>query len=90
MKIKVKKTLQALLFLIPALLLISIFFLYPLVNVFITSFQEWEALGDSKWIGLENYKETFQDSETWQSLWNTVIYTLIVTPMILFQRLFLQ
>ncbi len=82
MKIKVKKTLQALLFLIPALLLISIFFLYPLVNVFITSFQEWEALGDSKWIGLENYKETFQDSETWQSLWNTVIYTLIVTPMI--------
>ena len=34
--------------------------LYPLVNVFITSFQEWEALGDSKWMGLENYKETFK------------------------------
>lgn len=66
----------------PVLLLVSIFFIYPLINVLITSFQKWQVLGASEWIGFENYIETFQDREFWQSLWNTIIYTLIVTPFI--------
>jgi len=81
-RIKTKNSLKAILFLIPVLLLISIFFFYPLINVFVTSFQKWSVLGSSEWIGLKNYKETFKDLEFWKSLWNTIIYTLIVTPMI--------
>ncbi len=77
-----KRTRMSLLFLLPALLLVGIFFLYPLVRVFIMSLQHWQVLGDNEFIGLENYGRVFTESEFWKTLWNTVIYAAIVTPMI--------
>jgi multiple sugar transport system permease protein len=73
---------RSLLFLSPLLVLIAVFFVYPLVNVVVMSFQKWHVLGANQFIGLENYKTTITNSEFWLSLWNTVIYTIIVTPMI--------
>ena len=46
------------------------------------SFQEWNPLGGSKFVGLSNYIEILESKEFWQTLWNTTIYTIIVTPMI--------
>ena len=77
-----RNTIKSLLFLSPALVLVSVFFLYPLLRVLIISFQEWQVMGGSDFIGFKNYLKVFQDDEFLQTLWNTFIYTIIVTPMI--------
>jgi len=61
---------------------VALFFVYPLVQVLALSFQNYSVLGASEFIGINNYRSVVVDSEFWQSLWNTVIYTLIVTPII--------
>lgn len=81
-RIRLRRTLISILFLSPALVLTAVFFIYPLFRVFIMSFQHWRVLKGAEFIGLENYAKLLRDGEFWKTLWNTVIYTLIVTPMI--------
>ncbi|MDD4218951.1 MAG: sugar ABC transporter permease [Sphaerochaetaceae bacterium] len=70
------------LFSLPVILLVLIFFVYPLFDVFRISFMEWTVIGTKKYIGFSNYLKTFQEFEFWQSLSNTLIYTIMVTPLI--------
>jgi len=70
------------LFSLPVILMVLVFFMYPLFDVFRMSFMEWTVIGSKKYIGLMNYLITFQEFEFWQSLGNTLIYALMVTPMI--------
>lgn len=76
-------------FLTPALLFTAIFFYIPLIEAFRMSFYDWALLGESEFIGFTNFINLFNDPEFWQSLWNTVIYTAIVTPMIFIPAIFL-
>ncbi|MDD3681355.1 MULTISPECIES: carbohydrate ABC transporter permease [unclassified Mesotoga] len=82
MKQKTRKGLYGFLFLLPVIVMISIFFIYPLIKVVLMSFQEWKIMGGSSFVGLSNYKKALADDEFWKTLWNTVIYAIIVTPMI--------
>jgi multiple sugar transport system permease protein len=82
MKQKNRKCLISLAFLSPIIIMVSIFFVYPLIKVIIMSFQEWQVMGGSKFIGFSNYVNALTDGEFWKTLWNTVIYAIIVTPMI--------
>ncbi|KUK79262.1 MAG: Permease component of ABC-type sugar transporter, partial [Mesotoga prima] len=76
------KGLFGFIFLLPVIVMISIFFIYPLIKVVLMSFQEWKIMGGSSFVGLSNYKKALVDDEFWKTLWNTVIYAIIVTPMI--------
>ena len=82
MKQKTRKGLFGFLFLLPVLVMVSIFFIYPLIKVVLMSFQEWKIMGGSSFVGLSNYKKALADDEFWKTLWNTIIYAVIVTPMI--------
>jgi len=82
MKQRRRKALLGLLFLLPVIIMVGVFFVYPLIRVIIMSFQEWHVMGGSEFSGLANYKKAFSDNEFWKTLWNTTIYALIVTPMI--------
>ena len=82
MKQKTRKGLFGFIFLLPVIVMISIFFIYPLIKVVLMSFQEWKIMGGSSFVGLSNYKKALADDEFWKTLWNTVIYAIIVTPMI--------
>jgi multiple sugar transport system permease protein len=86
---KSRKVFLGILFLSPVLVMVSIFFLYPLFRVVVMSFQKWQVLGGSEFIGFENYAEALTDNEFWKSLWNTIIYAAIVTPMIFLPAIFL-
>ena len=46
------------------------------------SLHNWPLLGDSKFIGLDNYANIATDNRFWDSLLFTVKYTLFVTPVI--------
>ena len=82
MKQNRKKTLLGILFLFPAIVMVSIFFVYPLIKVLVMSFQKWQVMGLSEFVGFSNYKRALTDNEFWKTLWNTTIYALIVTPLI--------
>ena len=77
-----KEQLVGLLMVSPALILLAVFFLYPLVNSFYMSFHIWPLFGKPKWVGLDNYIFMFQDERFWESLKFTFVYTLTVTPML--------
>jgi multiple sugar transport system permease protein len=68
------------LFLSPALILIGVFTLIPIVMTFIISFHSWSMLTpitDMRWVGLQNYQNLFQDSNRIQALGNTGIYVVL-------------
>lgn len=74
-------------FILPAMLFVGVFFLYPLVNVVIMSFQNFPLLGERSWIGFSNYTAAFQDTEFLRTIKITLLYTVIVTPLLFFTAL---
>lgn len=70
------------LYLMPFLVFIIVFTLYPMLNVFIVSFKNNYGFlkGDYTGIGLENFKTVIKDKEFKQALSNTFLYVLFVVP----------
>ncbi|NQT61301.1 MAG: sugar ABC transporter permease [Bacteroidetes bacterium] len=76
-KIKLTEEKAAFIFIAPALVLLTLFMIYPVIYNIITSFTNFSLknLNNSQFIGLENYKNLFQDSNFYMALKNTVIFT---------------
>ncbi|OLT07747.1 hypothetical protein BJF90_13890 [Pseudonocardia sp. CNS-004] len=49
-------------YLVPALVLYLLFFVYPFIQTFISSFTSWDGISDPVFVGLDNYAEFFRDS----------------------------
>ncbi|MBC8159908.1 MAG: sugar ABC transporter permease [Roseiflexaceae bacterium] len=82
MGIKQRNRLTPYLFLLPALALMAIFTLYPLVSVAYLSFTEYSILSPPQLVGLENYQRLLSDKVFWLSLRHSFTY-LLVTPLII-------
>lgn len=54
---------------LPTIVMLLIFFYYPAINGFLTSFQYVDVRG-SQWVGLENYQRLFSDTRLLQSFRN--------------------
>ncbi|NTE88055.1 carbohydrate ABC transporter permease [Agrobacterium rubi] len=69
----------------PAITLMMLFIIIPTLAVIVLGFTDFE-LGYSgfRFVGFENYAELFSDRTFRKSLWNTVVYTAIVTPFSIF------
>lgn len=67
----------------PAVLLLVAFMVVPMVyTVFYSGFQYQIMRPDRmEFIGLQNYAKLFADSDFWQSLKNTVYFTIVVVPL---------
>jgi multiple sugar transport system permease protein len=63
----------------PAIVLVTIFFLAPLLFTIWMSLHRWPLMGSPRWIGLDNYTRMLGDSRFWNSLGFTAEYTLVVT-----------
>lgn len=64
-------------FLLPALLLLGVFFLYPLVRTVDISLMEFTRTGRSHYVGVENYGRALADPGYRNGLRNTVLLTLV-------------
>ncbi|RXZ83742.1 sugar ABC transporter permease [Paenibacillaceae bacterium] len=62
-------------FIIPALLLYAIFYLYPLSSTVIYAFSEWDGLSQPVFNGLDNFIRAFQDAQIYRSLLNNLAFT---------------
>jgi multiple sugar transport system permease protein len=72
-----------LLYILPALLFVSAFVLYPLGRLIYTSLTNASLLGGSRFIGLDNYVRAFGDGTLRSALFFTVKYTLYITPILM-------
>ncbi|MBF2049173.1 MAG: carbohydrate ABC transporter permease [Leptolyngbya sp. IPPAS B-1204] len=72
-----RDTLLAWLFLAPALILLSVFVLYPIAYLGYLSFTSGSfTRAGVHWVGLKNYSRLFTDPEFWQVVSNTIYFTV--------------
>lgn len=64
-------------FMLPALLLIGLFTLLPFVQGVVLSFQSWDGVGATAFVGLSNYQRVFADNIFWASMVNVAKFGLI-------------
>lgn len=72
----------AYLFIAPAMILLLLFNIIPLIaSLVISTFDVSMTLNDARFIGLGNFVEAFHDSRFWNSMWVTVKWTLVEMPV---------
>ena len=78
-----KRNAKAWLYLLPAILFLGMFMVYPLVDVFIYSFEEGFnfASQTSEGVGLYNYSKVLHDPYFMQAVKNTFILVIITVPV---------
>jgi len=62
-------------FILPSIMGILLFWVFPIGFSFTLSFSKWEMFGKPVFIGFQNYQKVFHDELFWQSLLNTVYFT---------------
>jgi len=66
----------------PAIVLMMLFIVLPTIAVICLGFTDFElGYGQFRFVGLENYADLISDRTFRRSLWNTTVYTAIVTPV---------
>jgi putative chitobiose transport system permease protein len=70
------------LFLLPAVALIGVFVVYPIIAVVYYSFTDYDIVRPPVWVGFDNYVQLFADKTFWLALTHSFIY-LIVTPILI-------
>lgn len=76
----VKKYIISYAFVLPAMILNLVLFLYPFLQTVVMSFYDWPILGAKKFILFDNYARLFGDEQFIKSLVFTLKYALFVTP----------
>jgi len=73
-------------FITPALVLIGVFFVIPVLGALVLSFTDFDiySIGnpaDTRFIGLGNYRSLFADPLFWKALRNTAYYVVVGGPL---------
>ena len=72
----------AYLFIAPAMILLLLFNIIPLIaSLVISTFDVSMTLNDARFVGLGNFVEAFHDSRFWNSMWVTIKWTLVEMPI---------
>lgn len=80
----------AYLFIAPAMILLLLFNIIPLIaSLVISTFDVSMTLNNARFIGLGNLMEAFHDSRFWNSMWVTIKWTLVEMPVQVVVALFL-
>jgi ABC-type sugar transport system permease subunit len=73
-----RETIDSYILILPLVLLLAVFILYPVISNFFYSFTKWKGIGAMKFIGLENYRFMLTDEVFWTSIKNTGILILFI------------
>ena len=78
------------LFLLPAAVVLVIFFFIPFFQTFLLSFMDYSHnIYKPAFIGLENYVNLFRNPIFYKVLWNTFVYLFVAVPILAIFPLFL-
>lgn len=67
---------------LPAFLLFSVFFLYPLMRGIGMSLTNWDGIKEAKFIGLQNFIDFFKDKRATNDIKTTVLFALGSAPLL--------
>jgi len=79
-----KQNLEAYTYLLPAVLVLAVFWFFPVILSILISFTNWKGLdtwSTVKWVGITNYKNALGNEEFRQALLNTFHYALLSVPL---------
>ena len=78
-----KNNLRAWLYLLPAILFLGVFLVYPLIDVFIYSFEEGYNTASQTYLGVGSYNYSYVLHDTYflQAVKNTFVLVLITVPL---------
>ena len=78
------------LFLLPAAVVLVVFFFIPFFQTVLLSFQDYSTnIYSPAFAGLENYIKLFHNPVFYKVLWNTFIYLFVAVPILVVFPLFL-
>lgn len=77
-KKKISSNFTIILFLAPALILFTMFILYPVCNTIYLSFHSWKGIYGSpvNFVGLKNYAQVLTSADFWRSLLNSLFFMI--------------
>jgi multiple sugar transport system permease protein len=78
---RTRESVAAYAFLSPNLVLLGLFVFVPLVGTVVISLQKTDGFGSGTFVGADNYLRLVGDPLFWRSAANTVLFTLLVTPI---------
>jgi multiple sugar transport system permease protein len=70
-----------LLFVTPALVGFTLFYLLPTIRAFYIGLTNWNLMRAPKFLGMDNYLRLLGDEKFWSSIWITVLYVLYNIPI---------
>src|SRR5574344_827747 len=71
------------LFLLPAGVILMVFFFIPFFQTIVLSFQDYSSnIYQPTWVGLQNYFKLFQSPIFYKVLWNTFLYLFLAVPVL--------
>ena len=75
-KSRIKNAATAAVFVLPALIPLFVFWLYPILRSIYLSFTDWDFMTpEYNFIWFKNYASLFKDSRFYEALWNTLVFT---------------
>lgn len=75
-----RRTLTAYGFMLPSLIVLAIFMVWPMIQALRISFTDFNVF-QSNWVGLENYRKLLHDEAFHNALGNTILYAGVTTPI---------
>ncbi len=81
MGIEKRKARTGLLFTLPWIIGLLVFYAYPLLSSMYYSFTNYSVLNPGKFVGLANYKALLSDDIFWKSIANTLFFTAFSVPV---------
>lgn len=66
-------------YVMPAVVLVAVFFLIPLGMTMWMSLHDWPLMGQPRWIGLSNYEDLWGDRGFWRAMRFTAEYSVVAT-----------
>jgi len=76
------RTAAALLFMLPFLILYTLFIIWPVIQGVYVSFYKWGLMGKIRPVGLSNYTRFLTDKFFWQALGHTAWFVVISVPFL--------
>ena len=78
-----RRKLIGFLYVMPALLFVLAFTVYPFARMFWISLNDWSLITPPEYVGLDNFSRILDDDQFWTSLRFTLKYTIMITPILM-------
>ncbi len=80
---KLRTELSALLYLLPFLIPLLVFYIWPLIRGAWMSLHSWSIAGMQQYVGLDNYRKMLMNDDFYRYLWHTFYFVAISVPIII-------